>query len=113
MLGSAQTRRRDVIIQHGALPLYGDVSRICAALSFESEQQRLAAGERVLQRAITLEEALGERYSRTRVIGALMRGFAETLNLSLEEGQLAEGEQARAVELRESKYATPAWSELR
>lgn len=111
LLGNAQTRRGTVVLQHGALPLYGDLTRICDVLAFDGETERETARRRVLERAITLEEALGERHSMVRVVGSLMAGFAEALNLSLEESQLTGWEQVRAKELRETKYATPAWTQ--
>jgi lipoate-protein ligase A len=110
LLGSAQTRRGEVVLQHGALPLTGDLSRICDVLSFESEMDRGKAKQRVLARAITLEEALGRRISMARAVGALMTGFAEALNLEFEEASLSEMEMARAEELRATKYTTKEWT---
>src|SRR5690606_38118347 len=40
LIGSAQVRRREGILQHGTLPLYGDISLICDALAYESEDDR-------------------------------------------------------------------------
>ncbi len=63
LIGSAQARRREGVLQHGSLPLVGDLTRITQALVFNEEQARKAAGERLLRRAITAESALG------RVVG--------------------------------------------
>src|SRR5690606_22324006 len=54
LLGSAQTRRSGIVLQHGALLLYGDLSRICDALAFYDEEEREDARRRVCSRAITL-----------------------------------------------------------
>src|SRR5689334_4189220 len=59
LVGSAQVRKHNGALQHGSLPLIGDVSRICQALVFADETTRQVASERVLERAITLETALG------------------------------------------------------
>src|SRR5205085_12426413 len=40
LLGSAQVRKRGVVLQHGTLPLYGDIGRICDALVFDTGQER-------------------------------------------------------------------------
>lgn len=111
LIGSAQTRRGTIVLQHGAFPLYGDVTRICDALCFDHEFAREAARERVRTRATTLEEALGERVSMARAVGAMMSGFALALNLQLEEGQLTPQEEARAGELRQTRYAAVEWTE--
>jgi lipoate-protein ligase A len=109
LLGSAQTRRGEVVLQHGALPLYGDLSRICDALVFEDEAAREKARMRVLRRAITLEEALGRPVWPEEVVAALADGFAHALNLRLEESPMTEREWNIAKHLRAEKYATEDW----
>jgi lipoyl(octanoyl) transferase len=37
LIGSAQARKREGILQHGSLPLHGDLTRIVQALAFEDE----------------------------------------------------------------------------
>jgi len=112
LLGSAQTRRNGIVLQHGALPLFGDLGRICDALYFDGEDEREDAQARVRQRAITLEEALGEEISMARAVRALMAGFCEALKLSLDdESPLTPEEIARAEELRATKYTSQEWTE--
>jgi lipoate-protein ligase A len=111
LLGSAQTRRFGTVLQHGALPLHGDITRICDALAFAEQSEREKARERVRRRAITLEEALDDRLGLEQVASALAKGFAQALNLDLEESQLSASEQERTVELRAIKYASSEWTE--
>ena len=112
LIGSAQTRRGggDVVLQHGALPLYGDVARICEALAFDAEAARSEAQVRVRTRAATLEEALGRRAGFQEVAQAMLAGFGEALNLRFEPGRLSAAEQAEAGRLRAEKYASEAWT---
>jgi lipoate-protein ligase A len=110
LIGSAQTRKAGYVLQHGTLPLTGDITRIVDVLRFDDEQARESARTRVRRRAITLHEALGVRISMVRAVGQMMAGFAEALNLELAEGQLTPSEQALADDLRASKYATEAWT---
>lgn len=110
LLGSAQSRRNGVVLQHGALPLSGDLGRICEALYFDSEEEREEARDQVRTRAVTLEAALGDEIGMARVVGALMAGFCEALNLQLEEGELTPQEAARAEDLRITKYASDEWT---
>lgn len=111
LLGSAQTRRSGTISQHGALPLHGDITRICDVLAFVDQSEREKARKRVRRRAITLEEALGNQPDPLQVTGALAKGFAQALNLELKEAPLSQSEQERATELRATKYASPEWTE--
>jgi lipoate-protein ligase A len=111
LIGSAQTRRRNrVVMQHGALPLSGDLGRICEALAFDSEADREAARRRVLERAITLEEALGRRVLFDEAARALIEGFGEALNLDFAEQGLTEKEKSRAEDLRATRYASMEWT---
>ncbi len=75
LVGSAQARRRDGVLQHGSLPLYGDLSRITHALCYPDEQTRLEAGSRVLERATTLESVLGYRLEWDQVAQAFIKAF--------------------------------------
>src|SRR5688572_29267467 len=63
LIGSAQARKKEGVLQHGSLPLTGDLARICEALVFESESARAEASERLLARAATVEYALGRTVS--------------------------------------------------
>lgn len=111
LIGSAQTRRGgDVVLQHGALPLTGDLGRICDVLAFRDEESRAEARQRVLARAITLEEALGHPVGAVEVIAALMQGFRTALNLELVESPLTPPELSRAADLRASRYASQTWT---
>src|SRR5688572_28038065 len=49
LVGSAQSRRKDGVLQHGSLPLSGDLGRICEALVFKDNAARLNAAQRLLR----------------------------------------------------------------
>ncbi len=120
LVGSAQMRAQGVVLQHGALPLYGDITRICPLLAAHPDSARVRA------RATTVEEALGsfgfpsaalragtqdkQRVTWDEAADALATGFAESLNLRLEPGVLTDEERAWAGELRAGKYAADAWT---
>ncbi len=109
LVGSAQLRRQDVVLQHGALPLSGDVARLVSYLQL-SDEARASLRAELRRRAVTLSEALGRRVSAGQVAEALAQGFAEALNLDLEPGMLTRQEQDLAGQLREKKYAAQDWN---
>ncbi len=111
LIGSAQARRKEGVLQHGSLPLFGDLRRITHALSFPDEKSREQSGERLLAKATTIETALGSRCSWEQAAQAFASGFRQTLNLELLPGSLTPAEQDRAARLVEEKYANPAWTE--
>ncbi|MBC7249342.1 MAG: lipoate--protein ligase family protein [Anaerolineae bacterium] len=109
IVGSAQARRRGVVLQHGALPLIGDVTRIVDVLNLpEDEREKFRAALRA--RATTLEAALGRALPFDEVARALAQGFAQGLNLELVPGELSPRELARAEALRAEKYAAEGWT---
>ena len=107
LLGSAQTRRRGGVLQHGTLPLVGDVSGICEALAYPDEDARTAAKAAVRQRAATLEEALGGRVVTWREAAeAVALAFAETFEIEWAEGGLTPEERDDAARLEATVYAS-------
>ena len=110
LLGSAQVRKQGVVLQHGTLPLTGDIGRICDALVFDSEAERQRVRDRVHARATTVAEVIGRDVSWDEAAAAVAQGFAAALNLVLQEGLLTPAEIALAEQLRAEKYATEAWN---
>jgi lipoate-protein ligase A len=111
LVGSAQSRRLGGVLQHGSLPLTGDLTRITRALSFAGEAERQAAAARLLEHATTAEQALGAALDFDTAAQAFRRGFEHALDLQFEESPLSPEELARAEELLRDKYANPAWTE--
>ncbi len=105
LIGSAQSRRQGFVLQHGAIPLGGDVAEIveCLALAPDEREELRRA---LRSRATTLKEALGRRVTFGEAALAMARGFARALNLELVPDGLTAEEQKLAVELRE-KYLEP------
>ena len=111
LIGSAQARKKEGVLQHGSLPLSGDLTRICQALVFEDEARREAASERLLQRATTVESALGREVSWETAAQSFIHAFESQLGLSLQKGELSESESKRTDELVNEKYGHPSWTE--
>ncbi len=111
LIGSAQARRRDGVLQHGSLPLWGDLTRITWALTFPDENARQEAAGRLLQRAATAESILGRRISWKQAADAFQRGFSEALDIEFAEMPPSPGELTRAEELAQTRYGHPDWVE--
>jgi lipoyl(octanoyl) transferase len=111
IIGSAQARRQNGVLQHGSLPLHGDLTRITDALSFPDDARRRTAADRLLERATTLETALEYRIDMENAAQALIKGFQSGLNLELVPGCMTAQEGNRAYELFRSKYTDSSWTE--
>jgi lipoate-protein ligase A len=111
LIGSAQVRRHKGVLQHGSLPLTGDLGRIADALAFPDEAAREVACSAVRARATTLEAALRGRVIRWEAAAdAMQAGFAELLQADLIAGSLSADEQARAEELYQTRYGNEDWT---
>jgi len=111
LIGSAQARKKEGVLQHGSLPLTGDLTRICQALAFENETAREDASRRLLERATTVESALGREVSWETASQAFVQAFEAQLGLNLEAGEMSESESRRTEELVREKYDHPSWTE--
>ena len=104
LVGSAQMRKAGVVLQHGTIPLYGDIARIGLYLAARPDL------ERIRKRATTVEAALGRVLTYDAASQFMAQGFAEVLKLQLEPGELTAEEQAWTAELRREKYAADDWT---
>ena len=111
LIGSAQARKKEGVLQHGSLPLTGDLTRICQALVFEMEGARENAAQRLLTRATTVESALGRTVSWDAAAEAFIHAFETQLGICLERDELSVSESKRAEELVRDKYDHPSWTE--
>lgn len=111
LIGSAQARKKEGVLQHGTFPLQGDLTRITQALVFPDEQARSAAGQKLLARAATAETITGSPIPWETAAAAFVRAFETALDLQLQPGGLTAAELARADELVKNKYDHPVWTE--
>jgi lipoate-protein ligase A len=111
LIGNAQVRRRGGVLQHGSLPLRGDITRICQVLRFKDEPTRSQAIQNLHDRAATMEELLGTSTTWQQVAEALIHGFRETFDLILEPGAPSESEILQKNSLLSSCYSNPSWTE--
>jgi lipoate-protein ligase A len=109
LIGSAQVRRQKAVLQHGTLPLYGDIARICDALCFPDEQAREKARQQVHARATTVEAVLHRVVSWQEAAEIMAEAFAETFELDLEIGEFTPEESLRIEQLRHDVYGADGW----
>jgi lipoate-protein ligase A len=109
IIGSAQARRSFGVLQHGTLPLIGDLTRITQALVFPDETSRHEAAQRLVEHATTLESLLQTAVSWDTAAAAFATAFEKCLDLKLEQGHLSGVEMKRAADLVKEKYANPDW----
>ena len=113
LIGSAQSRRAGYVLQHGSLPLVGDIGRLVDVLALPDEERTRLRAE-LVARACTLAEALGvaeddPNLEFERVAQAIIEGFGDLLNLQFKRGQPTAAELRRTAELIRQQYANSEW----
>jgi lipoate-protein ligase A len=110
LIGSAQARKKEGVLQHGTFPLSGELTRITQALVFPDEQARMAAGQKLLSRATTAASVTGRVISWETAASAFVNAFKTELDINLEPGELTACELSRTEELIQTKYDHPGWT---
>ncbi len=110
LIGSAQVRRSGGVLQHGTLPLHGDLARITQCLVFDNEEDRQDAAARIPARATTVEYAIGKRVTWEEAAAALETGLREELGIQFECSELTMNEEKRARAHVNEKYGNPSWT---
>ena len=105
LIGSAQTRPAGRVLQHGSLPLFGDIARVTRYLWFPAEDDHAALAAHLRERAATLSSLLGRPTSFAETAEALARGFSAALNLSLVPGTPTADELGAAAAIAQAKLA--------
>lgn len=115
LLGSAQSRRAGYVLQHGSLPLMGDIGRLVDVLALHADERDALRAD-LTARACTVADALDVPDSDPsvqfeNVVQALSTAFCQTLNLGLVANQPSDSEIRHAAELIRTRYANPEWTE--
>jgi lipoate-protein ligase A len=105
LIGSAQTRPAGKALQHGSLPLSGDIGRVARYLTFASEREREALATHLRERATTLSDALGHSVRFSAAAQAMARGFSEALNVDLAPDEPSANEVAASRRIHDHKLA--------
>jgi len=108
IVGSAQVRKREIVLQHGSLLIELEKDKLFSVFNFPSAQIRERLKTRF--RATSLEEILKKKINFSELSEILPRGFEEEFGIKLTEGKLTEQEEKISRKLLENKYSTYEWN---
>jgi len=108
IVGSAQVRKREIVLQHGSLLIELEKDKLFSVFNFPSVQIRERL--KIRFKAISLEEILKRKISFSELSEILPGGFEEEFGVRLTEGKLTEQEEKISKELLENKYSTYEWN---
>jgi len=109
LIGSAQRRKENTILQHGSLPLDDSSQEIFELLNYSSETARKKSRRIFKSKSTNLKKA-GYKFKKQRLIAALSSGLAEKLDLTFVESSLTENEIKLAQKLAKNKYQNKDWN---
>jgi len=112
VVGSAQTRSRGTILQHGSIPLTLDLDDLLAVLPGRRAEDLETRREKLRRAACGVADVVGRAVTCGQVAAAIRLGFQGSLGVELVEGAVTPQEAAWAEELETTKYGTAKWTEM-
>ena len=110
LIGSAQARKHNGVLQHGSLPLTGDLTRITQVLNYPSEDKRQEGIARLLSHAGTVESLTGKVVTVKMATQSFIEAFSSELDLEIIPSEPTMEELANTRELMENKYQSDSWT---
>ena len=108
--GSAQTRQKGVILQHGAILLSLDVEKLLSVFRFSSEEVKQQMREKLPLKAIAIDQLTDKYITIDDCIDAFKRGFEQALYIELVPYELTREQRQYVEQLEKEKYANDAWN---
>lgn len=108
--GSAQTRQKGVILQHGAILLDLDAEKLLSVFNFSSEEAKQKMREKLPEKAVAMNSFVKEPFTVEQCSVAFKKGFEKALHIELIPYTLSEEQLAYVENLERTKYANDAWN---
>ncbi|MEC1735991.1 octanoyltransferase LipM [Bacillus mojavensis] len=108
--GSAQTRQKGVILQHGSILLDLDEDKLFDLFLYPSERVRERMQRNFKNKAVAINELTDHQVTMDDARKAFKSGFEKGLNIHLEPYELSQEELDFVQNLAETKYASDEWN---
>lgn len=108
--GSAQTRQKGVVLQHGSILLDLDVDLLFDLFRFPREEVKERLKGQFSRKAVAINHLVMRPVSLAEVKKAFKQGFAHAFGVELVENGLTREEEELAHRLAAEKYGQDAWN---
>jgi len=108
--GSAQTRQKGIILQHGSIILSIDEEKLFNLFVFPNEKVRRRMQQGFHKKAVAINDILDKAVSLDQVKVAFKKGFETGLNIQLKSYVLTEEQESQVYQLMEDKYNQDFWN---
>ncbi|RSL34544.1 lipoate--protein ligase family protein [Salibacterium salarium] len=108
--GSAQTRQKGVILQHGSIILDMEEDKLFDLFQYPSERVRERMQKGFKNKAVAINELTSSPVSMREVSEAFHKGFADGLDVDWQPYTLTEEEDQLVRQLAQQKYESDEWN---
>jgi lipoyl(octanoyl) transferase len=108
--GSAQTRQKGVILQHGSILLDLDEDKLFSLFKYSNERVKERMKKAFKSKAVAINEISPRKITLDEAKDAFYKGFAEGLNIDLEPYELTEEELAYVQKIAKERYENDEWN---
>ncbi len=110
VVGSAQTRQKGVILQHGAILLDLDEDLLFSVFRYENEQKKERMQQEFRSKAVAINKLSNRQVTMEEAKSAFRHGFEHGLQIKLEQHILTEEENVYVQQLMKEKYEQDEWN---
>jgi lipoyl(octanoyl) transferase len=111
--GSAQTRQKGVILQHGSILLDMDEDKLFSLFKYSNERVMERMKKSFKNKAVAINDLTSNRISMEQAKEAFKKGFEEGLNINLEPYELNQTEIDYVNQIAKERYESDEWNFLR
>ncbi|MFG6149630.1 lipoate--protein ligase family protein [Halobacillus sp. B23F22_1] len=108
--GSAQTRKKGVILQHGSIPINVDENKLFDMFIYKNERIKERARKSFADKAIAINDIVEHAVDYHTTRNAFKAGFEKGLNIELQPLEISEAQWKEIYDLAEKKYSSDEWN---
>jgi lipoyl(octanoyl) transferase len=111
--GSAQTRQKGVILQHGSILLDLELEKLFSVFKFPNERVRERMMKSFTNKAVAINDISNRKIELAEAKQAFEKGFAKGLGIDLQPFSLSEEQMDEVLTLAKTKYESDEWNFMR
>ena len=108
--GSAQTRQKGVILQHGSIPLEIDLDTLYDLFLFPNERLKERMKSMFSSKAVAINELTDRTFTIEQLTEAFRVGFEKGMEIELVPYELTEEQREEVERLAKEKYESDEWN---
>ncbi|WP_449621340.1 lipoate--protein ligase family protein [Robertmurraya sp. Marseille-Q9965] len=108
--GSAQTRQKGVILQHGSILLDLDEDKLFSLFNYPNDRVKERMQKAFKSKAVAINDISSRKISLDEAKVAFKKGFEEGLNIELKPIELSEEQTEYVLQLAKDRYESDEWN---